>query len=98
MITCQGSKKHHELVCRFYAREWPSEEETVVSVVDAIDNERGVFVRLLEYSNIEGFIPREEVSRRPLLRSRPLRQLMRVGRQEVLRVLRVEPDRGEFLS
>ena len=49
----------------------------------------------LEYDNIEGMILLSELSRR---RIRSVQKLIRVGRNEVVVVMRVDPDKGEFSS
>jgi translation initiation factor 2 subunit 1 len=49
------------------------------------------YVELLEYNNIEGMILFSELSRR---RIRSLNKVVRVGRTEVLQVLRVDRERG----
>jgi translation initiation factor 2 subunit 1 len=46
---------------------------------------------LLEYNNIEGFIASSDYSRK---RIRSVKKLMRVGKQEVLQVLRVDEEKG----
>ena len=51
----------------------------------------GAYVKLLEYTNVEGMILMTEVSRR---RIRSINKLLRVGKQEVVSVLRVDTDRG----
>jgi translation initiation factor 2 subunit 1 len=51
----------------------------------------GAYVKLLEYNGIEGMILMSEVSRR---RIRSINKLLKVGRQEVALVLRVDKDKG----
>ena len=51
----------------------------------------GAYVSLLEYNNIEGLILLSELSRR---RIRSINKLIRVGRNEVAMVLRVDKDKG----
>ena len=53
--------------------------------------EMGAYVSLLEYNNIEGMILLSELSRR---RIRSINKLIRVGRQEIVVVLRVDKDKG----
>jgi translation initiation factor 2 subunit 1 len=48
----------------------------------------------LEYDNIEGMILLSELSRR---RIRSVQKILRVGRNEVVVVMRVDPDKGEYL-
>jgi translation initiation factor 2 subunit 1 len=49
------------------------------------------FVTQLEYDNIEGMILLSELSRR---RIRSVQKLIRVGRNEVVVVMRVDPEKG----
>merc|ERR1712137_332016 len=51
----------------------------------------GTYVSLLEYDNIEGMILLSELTRR---RIRSINKLVRVGRQEVCMVLRVDKEKG----
>ena len=54
----------------------------------------GAYVKLLEYDNIDGMILLSELSRR---RIRSIQKLIRVGRNEVVVVLRVDKEKGEFM-
>lgn len=51
----------------------------------------GAYVKLLEYDNIDGMILLSELSRR---RIRSIQRLIRVGRNEVVVVLRVDKEKG----
>ena len=53
--------------------------------------EMGAYVKLLEYDDIDGMILLSELSRR---RIRSIQKLIRVGRNEVVVVLRVDKDKG----
>lgn len=53
----------------------------------------GAYVKLLEYDNIDGMILLSELSRR---RIRSIQKLIRVGRNEVVVVLRVDKDKGIY--
>jgi len=53
--------------------------------------EMGAYVKLLEYDNIDGMILLSELSRR---RIRSIQKLIRVGRDEVVVVLRVDQEKG----
>lgn len=53
--------------------------------------EMGAYVNLLEYDNIEGMVLLSELSRR---RIRSIQKLIRVGRNEVAVVLRVDKEKG----
>lgn len=56
--------------------------------------EMGAYVKLLEYDNIDGMILLSELSRR---RIRSIQKLIRVGRNEVVVVLRVDKEKGAQL-
>ena len=55
----------------------------------------GAYVKLLEYDNIDGMILLSELSRR---RIRSIQKLIRVGRNEVVVVLRVDKEKGVFAA
>ncbi|THH00387.1 hypothetical protein EW145_g7089 [Phellinidium pouzarii] len=69
---------------------YPEVDELVMVQVQKIA-EMGAYVRLLEYDNIEGMILLSELSRR---RIRSIQKLIRVGRNEVVVVLRVDREKG----
>lgn len=73
-----------------YEKKYPDVDELVVVNVKSIA-EMGAYVSLLEYNNIEGMILLSELSRR---RIRSISKLIRVGRQEVVVVLRVDKEKG----
>jgi translation initiation factor 2 subunit 1 len=77
--------------CRFYENQFPAIDELVVVQVRQIA-EMGAYVKLLEYDNIEGMILLSELSRR---RIRSINKLIRVGRNEVVVVLRVDQEKGK---
>lgn len=52
----------------------------------------GAYVKLLEYDNIDGMILLSELSRR---RIRSIQKLIRIGRNEVVVVLRVDKEKGK---
>jgi len=74
----------------FYERKVPEPEELVMVRVNSIDD-MGVLCSLLEYNNLEGFLPLSEISRK---RMRSVLRHVRVGQQQVLQVLRVDTERG----
>jgi len=78
------------LDCRFYENQYPPVETLVVVNVKQIA-EMGAYVTLLEYGNIEGMILLSELSRR---RIRSINKLIRVGKNEVVMVLRVDKEKG----
>ena len=78
------------LECRYYEPQYPEIEELVMVNVRNIA-EMGAYVTLLEYNNIEGMILLSELSRR---RIRSINKLIRVNRNEVVMVLRVDKKNG----
>jgi len=78
------------LQCRFYEDPYPEVESLVMVNVNHIA-EMGAYVSLLEYNNIEGMILLSELSRR---RIRSINKLIRVNRNEVVMVLRVDKEKG----
>jgi translation initiation factor 2 subunit 1 len=75
---------------RFYSQQYPRENELVVVKVKHVAD-MGAYVTLLEYNKIEGMIMLTELSRK---RIRSVSKLTRVGRQEVVMVLRVDANKG----
>ena len=75
---------------RFYKNKYPEIESVVMVNVRNIAD-MGAYVSLLEYNNIEGMILLSELSRR---RIRSIHKLIRVNRNEVVMVLRVDEDKG----
>mgnify|MGYP005842656581 CR=1 FL=1 len=78
------------LDCRFYENQYPEIESVVMVNVRSIAD-MGAYVSLLEYNNIEGMILLSELSRR---RIRSIHRLIRVNRNEVVMVLRVDKEKG----
>ena len=78
------------LDCRFYENKFPEIESVVMVNVRNIAD-MGAYVSLLEYNNIEGMILLSELSRR---RIRSIHKLIRVNRNEVVMVLRVDQEKG----
>ncbi|TID26792.1 eukaryotic translation initiation factor 2 subunit alpha [Venturia nashicola] len=76
--------------CRFYEERYPEIDSFVMVNVKQIA-EMGAYVKLLEYDNIDGMILLSELSRR---RIRSIQKLIRVGRNEVVVVLRVDKEKG----
>ena len=98
-----------QLTCRFYKNRLPETDDLVMVNVVNIE-EMGVYVNLLEYNNTEGqrfgslrqkqpsalclgMILLTELSRR---RIRSINKLIRVGRNEVVVVVRVDRDKGKW--
>eukprot|EP00484_Ammonia_sp_Unknown_P030829 CAMPEP_0197053730 /NCGR_PEP_ID=MMETSP1384-20130603/27915_1 /TAXON_ID=29189 /ORGANISM="Ammonia sp." /LENGTH=306 /DNA_ID=CAMNT_0042486671 /DNA_START=110 /DNA_END=1030 /DNA_ORIENTATION=- len=88
------STPHYEtnksLNCRMYEKEYPEVDDLVVVQVKSIVD-MGAYCSLLEYNEIEGMILMSELSRR---RIRSVNRLIRVGRQEIVAVLRVNKEKG----
>lgn len=76
--------------CRMYESPFPNVEDLVIVQVKNVA-EMGAYVSLLEYNNIEGMILLSELSRR---RIRSINKLIRVGRTEIVVVLRVDREKG----
>jgi len=75
---------------RMYESKYPAAEDLVVVQVKNVA-EMGAYVSLLEYNNIEGMILLSELSRK---RIRSINKLIRVGRTEIVVVLRVDQEKG----
>jgi hypothetical protein len=88
------SAQHSRLNCRFYEDKFPEVDSLVVVNVRQIAD-MGAYVHLLEYNNIEGMILLSELSRR---RIRSIQKLIRVGRNEVVVVLRVDKEKGNTIG
>jgi len=73
-----------------YETQFPKAEDLVIVQVKNVA-EMGAYVALLEYNNIEGMILLSELSRR---RIRSINKLIRVGRTEIVVVLRVDTEKG----
>lgn len=78
------------LNCRFYKDPFPKKDELVVVQVQNV-SDMGAYVTLLEYNGVEGMVLMSELSRK---RIRSVKRLVRVGRLEVVVVLRVDESRG----
>lgn len=76
--------------CRFYENKYPEVDDIVMVNVQQIA-EMGAYVKLLEYDDIEGMILLSELSRR---RIRSIQKLIRVGKNDVVVVLRVDKEKG----
>ncbi|KAM7456214.1 hypothetical protein BLSTO_03026 [Blastocystis sp. subtype 1] len=75
---------------RFYANEFPKVDDVVMVKVMKI-TDSGVYVTLLEYNRIQGFIPASELSRR---RIRSIPKLVQIGKVEPSVVTRVDEEKG----
>eukprot|EP01038_Epipyxis_sp_PR26KG_P004824 gene4824-6759_t len=80
----------NSLRCRYYENPLPLVDEVVMVNVREI-GEMGAYVTLLEYDDIEGMILKSELSRK---RIRSINKLVRVNRNEIAMVIRVDNDKG----
>jgi translation initiation factor 2 subunit 1 len=76
--------------CRMYEQKFPKVDDLVMVEVKSIE-EMGAYVTLKEYNDVEGMILLSELSRR---RIRSINKIIRVGRLEVVVVLRVDEEKG----
>eukprot|EP01120_Amphizonella_sp_Union-15-10_P010481 TRINITY_DN419_c0_g2_i1.p1 TRINITY_DN419_c0_g2~~TRINITY_DN419_c0_g2_i1.p1 ORF type:complete len:374 (+),score=94.02 TRINITY_DN419_c0_g2_i1:154-1122(+) len=76
--------------CRFYENELPDVEQLVMVKITKV-NEIGGFGQLLEYDNLEGFVPLADLSR---TRIRSVAKHIKQGQIKVLQVVRVDKQRG----
>lgn len=93
-VYAEEEAKRKRLECRFYEAQYPEIEEVVMVNVRNIA-EMGAYVVLLEYNDIEGMILLSELSRR---RIRSINKLIRVNRNEVAMVLRVDKEKVRIVS
>jgi translation initiation factor 2 subunit 1 len=76
--------------CRWYENEFPNENDIVMcKIVET--NDEGSYVELLEYNNIRGMILKSLISKK---RIKNLKQVMKEGNEEILRVVRVDKVQG----
>eukprot|EP01126_Amoeba_proteus_P049157 TRINITY_DN572_c0_g2_i11.p1 TRINITY_DN572_c0_g2~~TRINITY_DN572_c0_g2_i11.p1 ORF type:complete len:287 (+),score=45.45 TRINITY_DN572_c0_g2_i11:206-1066(+) len=94
MSDVQSQGETPEPKCRgtnhFYPNKVPEKDELVTVRVNSIDD-MGVLCSLLEYDDLEGFLPLSEISRK---RMRSVLRHVRVGQRQVLQVIRVDTERG----
>ncbi len=90
MPHASDSSEPYRANFRMYEQHFPEIDELVMVQVRSIA-EMGAYVSLLEYNNIEGMILLSELSRR---RIRSINKLIRVGKQEICMVLRVDKEKG----
>lgn len=79
-----------KLSCRFYEGAYPEVNDLVMVTVKQIAD-MGAYVSLLEYNGVEGMVLLSELSRR---RIRSVQRIIRVGKNEVVVVLRVDREKG----
>lgn len=80
----------NKLNCRMYESPYPEVDDLVMVTVQQIAD-MGAYVTLNEYNNLEGMVLLSELSRR---RIRSVQRLIRVGKTEVVVVLRVDREKG----
>lgn len=90
VVRVQVKQPDGPLDCRYYENQFPAVEEVVMVKVKAIQD-MGAYVSLLEYNHIEGMILLSELSRR---RIRSINKLIRIGKDEIVMVLRVDKEKG----
>jgi len=91
-LQTHEDEKNDIVKCRFYESHYPSPEELVVVKVTDV-GDMGAYAKLLEYGDIEGFILLPEIGRRRI-RSKAMR--LKVNRVEVVRVIRVDKEKGSY--
>lgn len=83
--------------CRMYENKFPNIDDLVMvnlfksQCLIRTTFEDGAYVELLEYNNINAMILSSEMSRK---RVKYVKKLVKEGREEVLRVIRVDPVQG----
>lgn len=91
-MQAREDEKNDTAKCRFYESQYPSPEELVVVKVTDV-GDMGAYAKLLEYGDLEGFILLPEIGRRRI-RSKSMR--LKVNRVEVVRVIRVDVEKGLY--
>lgn len=81
------------LTQRFYEEKLPKVNEIVITKVTRLD-QMGVYCKLVEYGDIEGYIPTPELSQ---VRVRKINHITKIGKQEIAVVLRVDKEKGFYL-
>lgn len=76
--------------CRFYENQYPQVDDYVMVTVKHIA-EMGAYVSLQEFNGVEGMVLLSELSRK---RIRSVNREIRVGKTEIVIVLRVDRDKG----
>lgn len=85
-----NAASNSKLICRMYESPYPEVDDLVMVTVQQIAD-MGAYVTLNEYNNLEGMVLLSELSRR---RIRSVQRLIRVGKTEVVVVLRVDREKG----
>ena len=83
-------KKFDITECCMYDREYPQVNDLVMCKIVSIIND-GAYVELMEYNNIQGLILNSDMSTKRMKR---VKQIVKEGREEVLRAIRVDTNQG----
>lgn len=86
----QTIKKEDLKDFRMYREEYPKIDDLVMAEVTRIED-TGVYLKLLEYKNLEGLMMLSELSKR---RWRTVSKLVQVNRKEIVMVMRVDREKG----
>jgi len=78
------------LDCRYYGKKFPDVDDLVMCLVTETDD-AGAHTELIEYNFKKGFIASSDISRK---RTKQVKKVMREGKEEILRVIRVDPIKG----
>lgn len=80
---------NENLQCRFYRKDFPEENDLVVTQIIKV-HENGAYVVLLEYENMEGLILSTEVTKK---RVKLVNKFLKMGKKETMMVIRVDKDK-----
>jgi len=84
------NKSKVNLECRYYSKKFPDVDDLVMCLVTETDDS-GAHTELIEYNYKKGFIASSDISRK---RTKQVKKIMREGKEEILRVIRVDPVKG----
>lgn len=85
-----GNEKKVNLDSRWYKKKFPDVDDLVMCLVTETDDS-GAHTELIEYRYKKGFIASSDISRK---RTKQVKKIMREGKEEILRVIRVDPVKG----
>jgi len=75
---------------RYYRKKFPEVDDLVMCLVTDTD-ESGAHTELIEYNSAKGFIALSDISRK---RTKQVKKIMREGKEEILRVIRIDQLKG----
>tara|TARA_Y100000589_G_scaffold330994_1_gene382545 strand:+ start:1294 stop:2226 length:933 start_codon:yes stop_codon:yes gene_type:complete len=78
---------------RFYKEKYPNEDELVMCEIFKIDDRNGIFVKLLEYNNVEAMINFRDASSS---RVKNIKKIMQINSKLPLLVIRVDREKGNI--